>query len=90
MKEIKFNINEMVRVRLTDYGRKIDRERFEKIKADTGHSLSYKPKKESDGWSRWQMWVLMETFGEHCTWGELPFETNIILEIPDRLGDSYE
>ena len=81
---VPFNINETVRVRLTDFGRKVHRERFRKLNAQIPLSadLKYTPPKEDDeGWSEWQMWVLIDTFGEHigmCK--QQPFQTNIEVE----------
>jgi len=67
---MKFNINDRVRVKLTKVGRDI-------LKSDNG--AFHIPKKEdADGWSSWQLWVLMQTFGGHSMGGmDLPFETEI-------------
>lgn len=79
-----FNINDYVRVRLTDFGRKVHRERFRKLNAQIPlHAdLKYTPPKEDEnGWSEWQMWCLIDTFGEHvgmCK--EQPFETGIEIQ----------
>lgn len=79
-----FNINDYVRVRLTDFGRKVHRERFRKLNAQIPlHAdLEYTPPKEDEnGWSEWQMWCLIDTFGEHvgmCK--EQPFETGIEIQ----------
>jgi hypothetical protein len=80
------NINNFVRVKLTDFGRKIHREEHERfVKQFPGvHSLSEytAPKEDDRGWSKWQLWCLMETFGEHCVMGHLPpFETTIEIEV---------
>ena len=79
-----FNINDNVRVRLTDLGRKIHREQFRKLNAQIPiHAgLKYTPPNEDEnGWSVWQLWVLIDTFGEYvgmCK--DPPFETNIEIE----------
>lgn len=79
-----FNINDYVRVRLTDFGRKVHRERFRKLNAQIPlyADLKYTPPKEDEnGWSEWQMWCLIDTFGEHvglCK--EQPFETRIEIQ----------
>jgi len=83
---VKFNINDTVRVRLTDYGRAVLREDWQSTtniyyasqerRAIRGE---YKPPKEdAHGWSEWQLWALMEAFGEHTGHGcRLSFETEI-------------
>lgn len=68
---MKRNINDYVLVRLTDVGKEILRKK--------GFSL---PKEDADGWSKWQLWSLMNTFGEYTQLGkDVPFETEI--EIPE-------
>lgn len=65
---MKFNINNKVRVRLTPRGREIlGREKYLRTE-------------DEFGWSTWQLWVLMSTFGEHVGLGfDPPFETEIEL-----------
>lgn len=66
--EIPFNINYNVKVKLTKKGRSL---------------AKYLPKEDDDGYTTWQLWVLMNEFGEHMIIGlDVPFETNIIL-IPE-------
>jgi hypothetical protein len=87
---MKLNVNDTVRVRLTDLGRKT----LAVLRAKTNEGIaamcipgSDPPQvpltaEEVDGWSEWQLWVLMETFGEFCGNGmPLMFETEI--EVPD-------
>lgn len=63
---MKFNINDTVRVRLTDYGRAALRGEFKP------------PKQDEDGWSDWQLWALMQAFGDRVNVGfPLCFETEI-------------
>lgn len=80
---IKFNINQCVRVKLTDFGRRIHRQRFRELNArlPLRANLKYAPPEEdADGWSVWQLWMLMECFGSHCLLGcENPFECDIEL-----------
>jgi hypothetical protein len=83
-----FNINERVRVKLTDHGRKIHREDHEAFWSQQPEHVQarfpYKPPKEdAEGWSEWQMHNLMELFGSHVGVAkELPFETTIQLVEP--------
>ena len=76
-----FNVNDYVRVRLTDRGRQIHRENFRKLNATLVLHADIKytpPPEDADGWSEWQMWDLMSTFGEHMWLScEPPFGTDI-------------
>jgi len=80
---IKFNINQTVRVKLTEHGRRIHRQ-FRELNARLPLKGTFKytpPKEDEEGWSRWQLWELMERFGEHCGMCKtLPFETEIELD----------
>ena len=79
---MKFNINNYVRVKLNDRGKKILREQHEKFIADnpriSDEFKEFKLPIDDDGWSKWQMWKLFETFGQHMWLGcVIPFETEI-------------
>jgi hypothetical protein len=71
MTETKFNINHFIKVRLTDLGRKIHREAYDRdcpeyLKA----TCPYRPPEEdTDGWSQWQAWSFMAHFGAHMSNG---------------------
>ncbi len=71
---MKFNINNSVRVKLTEKGLKALRE---------SHSPHSPPEEDADGWSTWQLWVLMEEIGPHIHGGfGCPIETEIeIVEV---------
>jgi hypothetical protein len=77
---MKFNINHEVKVKLTDYGRKIHKQQWDDL-VNTYPSVTMKytpPKEDRNGWSKWQLWQLMYTFGECIYNGAvLPFETTI-------------
>ena len=55
--DIKFNANHYVKVQLTEEGHRIYKE--------TPHMLTEEPVENKEGWSIWQMWVLMGMFGPH-------------------------
>lgn len=77
---LRFNINEYVRVKLTPRGRAIHRAQHDDLSARfPSAKFTYSaPVEDADGWSQWQAWTLMETFGQHVGMGfELPFETTI-------------
>ena len=82
MKEIPFNLNGSVRVKLTPAGI----EHYRKIMRDLGMDR-YKPEYvepygiDADGWYRTQLWRLMQDFGEGIIMsGPLLMETGIFLE----------
>jgi hypothetical protein len=69
--EIRFNINNYVKVKLTDYGKSII--------ANNKYVLTHY-KEDDDGWSKWQLWELMSVFGDYVSLGrEVPFDTEIII-----------
>lgn len=84
---VTFNINDCVRVKLTPHGHEIVRKRYEKLKAALPVTANFKftpPKEDSDGWSRWQVWSLMETFGEHVGLAlPIPFKTSMEFEVKE-------
>ena len=78
---VPFNVNEYVRVKLTERGKKCLRENYDKLAQAWGGKLTFQfrlPEEDADGWSRWQMWSLMQDLGPHISMGsEPPFETSI-------------
>ncbi len=83
---MKFNINDHVRVKLTDHGRAVHAADHAMLCAEVGISIPYDPPSEdADGWSKWQLWVLMEAFGRHMGNGmNLVFQNEIeIITLPD-------
>ena len=78
-----FNINDTVWVRLTPHGRAMLKANHAEICAAFPNilaDLAYTPPVEDlDGWSEWQMWGLMQEFGEHTGNGKPQcFEQNVI------------
>ena len=51
VKEIKFNINHYVKVKLTDKGREIHREEYEKLMSNLSYDYT-PPKEDEDGYSK--------------------------------------
>ena len=83
---MKFNLNDRIRVQLTDTGRAIHR--AEHVKAFTGYDAKLypymPPDEDADGWSRWQLWDFMARFGPHISMtGDLSVMTDIEIEDPD-------
>lgn len=68
MEEITCNINDFVFVRLNERGLKILKNDFK----------GWTPKQDEEGWTKFQLWELMEIFGDYMFLGsETPFETTI-------------
>ena len=73
-----FNINQTIKVRLNEKGYDILREKHNKIRRKCPKLKSYEPPPTVDGWSEWQLWDFMQTFGPYVGWGKLlPFEADI-------------
>jgi len=81
MEEIEFNINDYVKVKLTNYGVGLLMERHEKLKKVFPRLGEFKIELEDDGYYKIQLHNLMNDFGDSIYMGatDLPFETNIIL-----------
>lgn len=72
---MKFNVNNYVKVKLTERGKAIMKKE--------GVLREYKADK--DGFSKWQLWELMRVFGNYLFNGcEIPFEMEI--EISENNG----
>jgi repressor LexA len=78
-----FNINDYVKVRLTDVGRQLHRKNWEDIIPETPLKIEFlnkyqPPSEDNNGWSEWQMWDLMSEFGRYMYLNcNPPFETEI-------------
>ena len=81
MKELTdFNLNGDVYVKLTDVGRnELERQHYELYSMLPNIKRSYvEPEVDDEGFSKFQMWVLMSSLGHLCRMGlEQPFETTI-------------
>jgi hypothetical protein len=92
----KFNINDKVKVKLTDYGRDIYYHQYDWINginifSKTVIKPSY-PKIDADGYTTFQLWHLMELYGQYLEMtgsveqNTLPFETEILIDLPEIGG----
>ena len=78
MSDVRFNINGDVRVKLTPLGRQIWRSYWKPHDPEGNMEKKIDP----DGWLKIQLWEVMATFGPHMyNGGDVPFETEIILEV---------
>jgi hypothetical protein len=79
-----FNINETVKVRLTKYGKELYKKQWVDFWNSVGRleENPYTPPEEDEnGYVQFQMWDLMEKFGNHCgLCRELAFETVILID----------
>lgn len=73
------NINDSVRVKLTDIGIGILRQRHEVIRSQIPNHGKFEPPVTDDhGWATFQLWDLFQIFGQHIYMGcRMPFETTI-------------
>lgn len=80
---IKFNINEKVRVKLNDRGRAHLKKQWHDL---VGNAYPWHPPTEdADGWSEWQLWVLMHDLGPDLVMGfNPPFETTIEIIVEKK------
>ena len=84
---MKFNINNPIKIKLTDKGREIIKKRHEDFWSQRNADIEFKPwPEDEDGWSKQQMYNVFHVFGDYLTVGrEPPFETEIDLMIEERL-----
>ena len=86
---IDFNLNEYVLVKLNGLGIDISKKQHEEL-CDFYPSLEefIFPVTDEEGWSKWQLWVLMNTFGEHLKMGfPLPFEATVKIDIKPSIKE---
>lgn len=78
---VAFDVNDYVRVKLTDRGRKIHRQQFRQLNRQLPETADLKyspPNEDEDGWCKFQLWDLMQRFGPYIGMCEdLVFETTI-------------
>lgn len=82
-----FNINDYVKVKLTEKGKYIYYHQFDNINQNIQEigGIPLNPielKYDNEGYVEFQMWRLMEIFGEHLHNGcDIPFETTIKFKV---------
>lgn len=82
--EIEFNLNDYVLVRLNEFGHACLREWHRVIVGDRHPYVA--PVEDSDGWSRHQLWHLMERLGQYLHLGcKLPFAAEMRLACAGRI-----
>ena len=84
MSEIKINLNEVVKVKLTDLGKDIYCRWYDKLMANYGRTIHEPklPKEDDKGYTCFQLWNFMEIYGKYIGMAN----PNVI----DPLGIIYE
>lgn len=85
---MKFNVNEYVMVKLTEIGKAELRKQNDELRAVVKSLRPYsEPEEDDQGYTKYQLWDLMSTFGHLMVMGcEPPFETDIIVVKGDTNG----
>ena len=78
-KVVRINLNSKIRVKLTDHGRALHTKgHAELLTSASLRPPCNQPKEDAEGWSTWQLWVLMQAFGPHMYLGcPSPFESDM-------------
>jgi len=90
----KFNINDTVKVKLTDYGKECLRKDYDDFLERVRSLVEDKeyvpfefrlPKEDKEGYSEWQMWDLINKLGKYTGLGftDMPFKSIILLKECD-------
>lgn len=76
------NLNDTVKVKLTEKGRQILKDEHEALKKRFPSISEYKEKEvDKSGYTQFQLWSLIKTFGPSIYLGcDVPFETTIMIE----------
>lgn len=81
------NLNDWVKVKLTDHGKDIYYHQYDELneKSVQLHGRNViepsMPKVDADGYTTFQLWCLIELYGPHMHMGRpLPFDVNIVIE----------
>lgn len=82
-KFVDFNINNWVKVKLTQKGLVILKHQHDLLKLSIPSLGEFEtPDVDSDGYTSFQMWYLMDMFGAYIHLGaEPPFETGVKIEV---------
>lgn len=83
--EIRINLNERVKFKLSERGKEIYRHRYD------GYGFEYnrEPELDDDGYMSMQLWMFMQIFGEHMVMGmsEVLKPLEIIYEKREQIGE---
>lgn len=64
---IRVNLNEQIKVKLTDWGKEIYYHQFDKINQIAGREICKPmfPKEDENGYTRFQLWDFIQLYGKH-------------------------
>ena len=64
---IRINLNEPIKVKLTDWGKEIYYHQYDRANQITGREICKPefPKEDENGYTEFQLWRFMELYGEH-------------------------
>lgn len=80
-----FNVNDEVRVRLTEGGWDVLREKYQHALFEEGYQHLRVEAEENDGWLQFPLWDLMVTFGPHMKIGRPPLMQGYMdLQVPQQ------
>ena len=67
MKMVRINLNERIKVRLTDLGEDIYYHQFDDLNERLGRCVCKPeyPKTDDDGYTEFQLWAFIELYGNH-------------------------
>jgi hypothetical protein len=64
---IRINLNELIKVKLTDWGREIYYHQYDRTNQIAGREICKPkfPKEDENGYTEFQLWCFIELYGEH-------------------------
>lgn len=80
---VKLNLNYPIRVKLNDFGREIYREHYAYV-CGVAKIPNTDPKKDTDGFTEFQLWHFMSIFGGYCFNGCKPFMEDMNIYIDEE------
>lgn len=83
----RINLNEFIKVKLTDKGKEIYYNQFKNINNNYGSEIikPHYPEEDDDGYTKFQLWDFMETYSKDLYGVIYPFE--IVFDEENRLID---
>lgn len=82
MNNFKFNMNDSVKIKLTNKGIDILKEQYNELKKYYPNIGEFQLNLDKEGYYKQQLWSVMQIFGRDIGMGnELPFETEIYFVI---------
>ena len=91
MNEVRINLNEFVKVKLTDLGKDIYYHQFDKMNQQWGRIVCKPsfPKEDAEGYTKFQLWDFIEIYGKHIgmTKPNVIEPLDIIYELQEEDGE---